>query len=257
MSNIPVTDPSNNNLTLRGISKHFVGLRALEEVNLTLQRGEILGLIGPNGSGKTTLINVVTGLLTATSGQMFVDGREITNLKSYQIAHAGLARTFQTIRLFRELTVLENVEVAAVSFGLSRARAQERAYEVLEEIGISRWADKRAGVLPYGLERRVEVARALATQPKFLFLDEPAAGLNEDESEELLQILMPIPKNKNLGMLIVEHDMHLIMRLCDRLHVLNYGKTIGEGTPEDVRRIPAVIQAYLGKSAQEATRADA
>ena len=248
MTNIPASS-DHDTLTIQGLSKYFVGLRALDGVSLKLGRGEILGLIGPNGSGKTTLINVVTGLLPATKGQVFVDGVEITNRKPYQIAHAGLARTFQTIRLFRELTVLENVEVAGVSMGLSRAEARRRAVEVLEEIGISRWAEMRAGVLPYGLERRVEVARALATRPSFLFLDEPAAGLNEEESEELLQILVSIPSQKNLGMLIVDHDMRLIMRLCQRLHVLNFGKTIGEGTPEEVRRIPAVLQAYLGKTA--------
>jgi len=249
MSDIPAAGSDHNTLTIQGLCKYFVGLRALDGVSLVLSRGEILGLIGPNGSGKTTLINVVTGLLPATSGQVFVDGAEITNRKSYQIAHAGLARTFQTLRLFRELTVLENVEVAAVSMGLSRRAARVRATEVLEEIGISRWAEMRAGVLPYGLERRVEVARALATQPSFLFLDEPAAGLNEDESEELLQVLAGIPAQKNLGMLIVDHDMRLIMRLCHRLHVLNFGKTIGEGMPEEVRKIPAVLQAYLGKAA--------
>lgn len=244
--------PANSNhhsLTIQGLCKYFFGLRALDGVNLTLARGEILGLIGPNGSGKTTLINVVSGLLRATSGQVFVDGREMTNRKPYQIAHAGLARTFQTIRLFRELTVLENVEVAAVSMGLYRAEARKRALDILEEIGIARWSEMRAGGLPYGLERRVEVARALATRPSFLFLDEPAAGLNEDESEELLQILVALPSKKNLGMLIVDHDMRLIMRLCHRLHVLNFGKTIGEGKPEDVRKIPDVLQAYLGKSA--------
>jgi branched-chain amino acid transport system ATP-binding protein len=248
-SDVPATASNHNALTIQGLCKYFFGSRALDGVSLTLARGEILGLIGPNGSGKTTLINVVTGLLPATSGDVLVDGSEITNKKPYQIAHAGLARTFQTIRLFRELTVLENVEVAAVSFGLSRPQARKRALEALEEIGVAPWAEMRAGALPYGLERRVEVARALATQPKFLFLDEPAAGLNEDESDELFQILTSIPGRKNLGMLIVEHDMHLIMRLCHRLHVLNYGKTIGEGTPEEVRRIPAVVQAYLGKSA--------
>lgn len=248
MSDTSASASNHSTLIVQGLCKYFVGLRALDGVSLTLSRGEILGLIGPNGSGKTTLINVVTGLLPATSGRVFVDGLEITNKKPHQIARAGLARTFQTIRLFRELTVLENVEVAAVSFGLSRPQARKRALEVLEEIGVARWAKMRAGALPYGLERRVEVARALATQPKFLFLDEPAAGLNEEESEELLQILASIPARKNLGMLIVEHDMQLIMRLCHRLHVLNHGKTIGEGTPEEVRRIPAVVQAYLGKA---------
>jgi len=249
MSDIPATASNHNALTIQGLCKHFVGLRALDGVSFTLTRGEILGLIGPNGSGKTTLINVVTGLLSATSGQVFVGNLEITDKKPYQIAHAGLARTFQTIRLFKELTVLENVEVAGVSMGLSRRDARQRAIGVLEEIGIFRWAEMRAGALPYGLERRVEVARALAAQPSFLFLDEPAAGLNEEESEELLQILAAIPGQKNLGMLIVDHDMRLIMRLCHRLHVLNFGKTIGEGTPEEVRKIPAVLQAYLGKAA--------
>lgn len=257
MSDIPVEVSNHNTLTIQGLCKNFFGLRALDGVSFSLARGEILGLIGPNGSGKTTLINVVTGLLPATSGHVYVDGTEITNKKPYQVARTGLARTFQTIRLFRELTVLENVEVAAVSMGLSRGAARARAAEVLEEIGISRWADMRAGVLPYGLERRVEVARALATQPRFLFLDEPAAGLNEDESDELLQVLAAIPAHRNLGMLIVDHDMHLIMRLCHRLHVLNFGKTIGEGTPEEVRKVPAVLQAYLGKSVREADHAGA
>lgn len=236
-------------LDIQDLSKSFFGLRALDGVSLSLARGEILGLIGPNGSGKTTLINVVTGLLPATGGRIFVAGAEITNRKPHQIARNGLARTFQTIRLFRDLTVTENVEVAAVSMGRSRGQARAQAAGLLDEMGISQWADMRAGVLPYGLERRVEVARALATQPAFLFLDEPAAGLNEDESEDLLQVLADMPSRKNLGMLIVDHDMRLIMRLCHRLHVLNFGRTIGEGTPEEVRKIPAVLQAYLGKAA--------
>lgn len=236
-------------LDIQDLSKSFFGLRALDGVSLSLARGEILGLIGPNGSGKTTLINVVTGLLPATGGKIFVAGAEITNRKPHQIARNGLARTFQTIRLFRDLTVTENVEVAAVSMGRSRGQARAQAAGLLDEMGISQWADMRAGVLPYGLERRVEVARALATQPAFLFLDEPAAGLNEDESEDLLQVLADMPSRKNLGMLIVDHDMRLIMRLCHRLHVLNFGRTIGEGTPEEVRKIPAVLQAYLGKAA--------
>jgi branched-chain amino acid transport system ATP-binding protein len=195
------------------------------------------------------MINVVTGLLPATSGQVFVGDTEISNWKPFKIAQVGLARTFQTIRLFRELSVLENVEVAAVSMGLSRNPARQLAFDILEEIGIARWASKPAGALPYGLERRVEVARALATRPKFLFLDEPAAGLNEEESEELMRVLASLPAEKDLGLLIVDHDMHLIMKLCHRLHVLNYGKTIGEGTPAEVRKIPAVIQAYLGRTA--------
>jgi branched-chain amino acid transport system ATP-binding protein len=240
---------NSSELVLQGVTKDFTGLRALDGVSLRLASGEILGLIGPNGSGKTTLINVVTGLLPVTSGSIRVDGTEIAGRPAYRVARHGIARTFQTIRLFRELTVVENVQVAAVSMGMGRAAARRRAEEVLAEMFLSGWGAKQAGALPYGLERRVEVARALAMEPRYLLLDEPAAGLNEDESDELLEILAPIPGRKKLGMLIVEHDMRLIMRLCHRLHVLSYGRTIGEGTPEQVRAIPEVIEAYLGSTA--------
>lgn len=244
-------------LVIEGATKDFVGLRALDSVSLTLERGKILGLIGPNGSGKTTLINVVTGFLKPTAGHILINGVDITNWPPHKIAPLGLARTFQTIKLFLGLTVLENVEVAAVSAGLSRHRARQRAYEVLERLGATRLADLPAGALPYGAERRVEIARALAMNPNFLLLDEPAAGLNEAESEDLLQTLTFIPQETGCGMLIVDHDMRLIMRLCDRVHVLNYGKTIDEGTPEQVRRNPAVIEAYLGAPAQEGSSASA
>ncbi len=237
-----------HNLVLQGVTKDFPGLRALDGVSFLLREGEILGLIGPNGSGKTTLINVVTGLLPATGGTIIVNGVDITRMPAYRIARTGIARTFQTIRLFRELTVLENVQVAGVSMGLSRMAARRRAESVLEELALAEWGPQRAGALPYGLERRVEVARALAMEPHFLLLDEPAAGLNEDESDELLKMLAPIPERKSLGMMIVEHDMRLIMRLCHHLHVLSYGRTIGEGTPEEVRNIPAVVEAYLGST---------
>jgi branched-chain amino acid transport system ATP-binding protein len=236
-------------LIVQEIVKVFIGLRALNNVSLVLRQGEILGLIGPNGSGKTTLINVITGLLPKTSGRFFVDGTDYSGAPPYQIARAGVARTYQTIRLFKELTVRENIEVAAISVGFSRSAARRQADSMIQEFGLELWANHLASELPYGLERRVEIARALAMSPKFLLLDEPAAGLNEEESDELLKILSPIPRAKKLGMLIVEHDMRLIMSLCHRLHVLNYGKTIGEGTPEEVRRIPAVIDAYLGAHA--------
>jgi branched-chain amino acid transport system ATP-binding protein len=227
----------------------FEGLRALDRVTLTLGKGEILGLIGPNGSGKTTLINVVTGSLRPSAGRVLVAGREAAGLPPFRVARLGVARTFQTVRLFRNLTVRENVEAAALSVAGSRRAAREAADEAIAELHLDRWRDHLASVLPYGDERRVEVARALAMAPHFLLLDEPAAGLNEQESEELLRILAPIPERRRLGMLIVDHDMHLIMRLCHRLHVLNYGRTIGEGSPREVRRIPEVIEAYLGGSA--------
>lgn len=248
MAIYPEPSPSHESLIVNDVTKRFAGLAALQNVSMSLEKGEILGLIGPNGSGKTTLINVITGLLPSDGGQIMVGQIDITNKPSYQVAHTGISRTFQTIRLFRELTVLENVEVAALSVGFSRRQAHEEAVQALAELGISRWGDSWAGELPYGLERRVEVTRALAMKPKFLLLDEPAAGLNEEESNQLMEILRPIPEKKNLGMLIVEHDMRLIMRLCHRLHVLNYGKTIGEGSPDEVRKIPAVVQAYLGKT---------
>jgi branched-chain amino acid transport system ATP-binding protein len=242
-------------LVVESVTKDFIGLRALDSVSLKLNKGEILGLIGPNGSGKTTLINVLTGFLKPTSGRIKVNSTDITNWPPHKIAPLGLARTFQTIKLFAGLTVLENVEVAAVSAGIPRHRARQLAYEVLERLGASHLADLQAGALPYGAERRVEISRALATSPRFLLLDEPAAGLNEAESDELLQTLVSIPQELGCGILIVDHDMRLIMRLCHRVHVLNYGRTIGEGKPEEVRQNAAVLQAYLGTTTQESRRA--
>jgi branched-chain amino acid transport system ATP-binding protein len=238
------------------LTKDFVGLRALDSVSLRLERGEILGLIGPNGSGKTTLINVVTGFLKPTQGRIWVGEVDITHWPAHKIAHLGLARTFQTIKLFLGLTVLENVEVAAVSVGVPRRQARQRAYQVLDSLGAGRLANLSAGALPYGEERRVEIARALATSPSFLLLDEPAAGLTETESDDLLRMLASIPEKTGCGMLIIDHDMRLIMRLCNRLHVLNYGETIGEGTPQEMRQNPAVIEAYLGAPSQERKRAN-
>ncbi len=239
-----------NLLTVQNITKEFVGLKALQDVSLEVRQGEILGLIGPNGSGKTTLINVVTGLLPLTSGKILLNSHDLSKAPAYKIARAGIARTYQTIRLFKQLTVRENIEVAAASVGFSRSKAKLQAAQVIEEFGLQPWVNHLAGMLPYGRERRVEIARALAMRPRFLMLDEPAAGLNEEESDELLQLLSVIPREKHLGMLIVEHDMRLIMRLCNRLHVLSYGKTIGEGTPDEVRQIPSVIEAYLGSTAR-------
>jgi ABC-type branched-subunit amino acid transport system ATPase component len=236
-------------LEIRNLSKSFAGLKAVDDVSFTLKTGDIFGLIGPNGSGKTTLINVVTGLLPATGGSVYVDGQETTGKPPHRVARAGLARTFQTIRLFGELSVLENVGVAGMSVGLARREAVRDARDLLEELELAEWADRLAGEIPFGFQRRLEIARALVMRPKFLLLDEPAAGLNEDESDRLLWLLLAIPERKEVGMLIVDHDMRLMMNLCGTLHVLNYGRTIAHGTPEEVRTNPEVVSAYLGNTA--------
>lgn len=237
----------------RDIVMNFSGLRALDQVNLTLERGTILGLIGPNGSGKTTLVNVLTGFLKPTSGTVHVNGREVTGWSPYQIARVNVRRTFQTIRLFKKLTVLENVMAAAVSHGRSQRQAREDAKHALQRMGVLDAAHLQAGTLAYGAERRVEIARALVIQPDYLLLDEPAAGMNESESDELLEMIPTIVRDYGCGLLVIDHDMRLIMRLCQRLHVLNHGKTIATGTPAQIRKNADVIAAYLGGSAHAAS----
>lgn len=228
------------------LSKSFAGLVAVNEVSMALHTGEIVGLIGPNGSGKTTFVNLITGLLEETSGSVFIDDLDTTHLPAHRVARAGLARTYQTIRLFKNLDVHENVELALVTTGRTRKVAKQTADQILEEVGLIDQKDRLAGALTFAAQRRLELARALALSPKFLLLDEPAAGLNEEETQELLSLLRPLPSQKNLGVLIIEHDMSLMMNLCNRLHVLNYGKTIAEGTPEEIRENPEVVTAYLG-----------
>ncbi|PKQ20791.1 MAG: ABC transporter ATP-binding protein [Actinobacteria bacterium HGW-Actinobacteria-6] len=245
----PHKDTQQSILEVSKLCKSFAGLKAVNDVSFTVRSGEILGLIGPNGSGKTTLVNVITGLLPATSGTVTVDGYVTSGKKPHRVARAGIARTFQTIRLFKELTVLENVEVAAVSMGASRRAAAATAKRLLDEMGLSEWAEVLGSEIPFGHQRKLEIARALATEPKFLFLDEPAAGLNEEESDLLNELLREIPSRYGVGLVVIEHDMRLMMALCPRLHVLNYGQTITEGTPAEVRANPEVVSAYLGSSA--------
>jgi len=243
--------------TLRGaeLSVDFLGLRALDRVSIELHIGEILGLIGPNGSGKTTLVNVLCGQMQPSHGYTFCNGEDITALPPRKVAKRGIARSFQIPRVFSNLTVRENIEVAAVAQGTSRPAAQRTADALLREFNLATHAGDLAGNLSYGDERRVEIARALAGKPRFLLLDEPAAGMNEQESHALLELLSKLPKDRQLGLLIIDHDMPLIMRLCHRLHVLASGKTIAEGDVEAVRNSPQVIEAYLGSSYDQEERA--
>ncbi len=244
-------------LIVEDVTKIFGGLRAVNNVSLELNPGEILGLIGPNGSGKSTLINVITGFYKPNEGRIFLSGMDISGWSPNKIAPLGLARTFQTVRVFPALTVIENTEVAGVSMGLSRQNARRQALITLKRLGIAQKADMYPAELPHNELRLTEIARALVLNPKFLLLDEPAAGLNEVEIEELLAMLGSILKEQCCGTLVVDHDMSLIMRLCDRLHVLNYGSTICEGDPDKVRKDPEVIEAYLGSSEQENSRVSA
>ena len=248
-----MTDSKGNEtgaLIARDLTKDFAGLRAVDGVSFSVVSGEILGLIGPNGSGKTTTINVITGLLHITSGSVHLGSLDMTGWPPHKIARAGLARTFQIVRLFKDFTVRENVEVAAVASGGARGKeTADRATRAMRQLGILHLADLPARVLPQGEERLVEIARAIATQPKFLLLDEPGAGLNDAEIETFLPTLLRLRESIGCGVVVVDHDMRLIMNLCDRIHVLNYGKTIGDGTPEQIRNEPAVIEAYLGAEA--------
>jgi ABC-type branched-subunit amino acid transport system ATPase component len=235
-------------LEVESLSKDFAGVHALVEVSLHVDQAEILGVIGPNGSGKTTLINVISGVIRPSGGQVRMDGKVLTRLPPYRVARSGIGRTFQNIRLFRDMTVMENVETAASrsprAKGFLRPRRVSR--EALQVLELERLADTIVGSLPYGLQRRVEIARAIATQPRFLLLDEPAAGLNEAESDQLLEQIRALRTELGAGILLVDHDLRLVMRVSQRIHVLNEGRTLAEGAPEQIRRSPAVIEAYLG-----------
>jgi ABC-type branched-subunit amino acid transport system ATPase component len=234
------------------VTKRFGGVQALRGVSLDLHEREIVGLIGPNGSGKTTLLNCLSGVLPPTSGRVLLDGSPLAGRGGHRVARAGVVRTFQNIRLFGGLTALQNVEVAALGAGrVRRARSREYAVDVLEQLGIAELAHRWAATLSYGDQRRLEVARALAAAPRFLLLDEPAAGMNEGESEELRSSIDAIRTERKCGILVVEHDLRLIMRLCDVIYVLNEGHVISRGTPEEVRSDPAVIAAYIGEEGRD------
>jgi branched-chain amino acid transport system ATP-binding protein len=237
--------------TLRAsaVSRSFEGVHALREVTLELGRGEVVGLIGPNGAGKSTLVNVLTGFDRPTSGVVELEGRDVTRWKPNRRGRAGLARTFQHSHAFRALSVRENVEVAALGVGASPAEARRRAGELLELLGLTKSSDAAADGLAQGDERRLGVARALATNPRFVLLDEPAAGLPEAEVSDFAGAVRTVRDEHGVGVLLIDHNMALIMELCDRIHVLDQGRTLAEGTPDDIRANLDVAAAYLGESA--------
>jgi len=254
--------PAQPLLKLEGVSMTFGGLRAVNDVSLSLRQGELVGLIGPNGAGKTTVFNMITGHYKPTRGRIWFAGQEITGLAPNRITALGIARTFQNIRLFKGMTVLENVLVAhhvrlqaslwSALFRLPAYTREEeamrqQAMELLREVGLEGFADAEASSLPYGLQRRLEIARALATRPRLLLLDEPAAGMNPEETRDLTAFIGRIRERFGLTILLIEHDMKLVMGICERIHVLDHGVTIAEGSPEAIRTHPRVIEAYLGE----------
>ena len=248
-------------LDVKNLTIRFGGLTANDNVNVHIDKGEFIGLIGPNGAGKTTFFNSITGNLVPTEGEVLYQGQSLAKKLPNQISHLGISRTFQNIRIFPKMTVLENVclpmhskptySIAEAILGLPSAKKKdaamkEEAVSYLERLGIDQYKDAEAGSLAYGLQRRLEIARALAAKPTLLLLDEPAAGMNNDECNELAELLRGIHKDYNLTTMLIEHHIDFVLDLCDRIYVLNLGKLLTEGTPSQIQNDPEVIKAYLG-----------
>ncbi|MBE5974868.1 MAG: ABC transporter ATP-binding protein [Paenibacillaceae bacterium] len=253
-------------LKVQNLGIQFGGLKAVDSFNMEIGESELVGLIGPNGAGKTTVFNLITGVYKPTEGSFYLNGQRMNGKKTHQIVDAGIARTFQNIRLFKKMTVIDNVKTAMeskLSYGLFHAvfrtpvywkeekALTERAKELLKIVHLSGMEDYEAGNLPYGQQRRLEIARALATDMKLLLLDEPAAGMNPTETEELLEIIHFIRNEFKISVLLIEHDMSLVMKICERILVLDFGTTIAIGTPEVIANDTRVIEAYLGKEDEE------
>ncbi len=258
-------------LDIHHLGIDFGGLHAVEDFNLVIGRTEIAGLIGPNGAGKTTVFNLLTNVYTPTRGVILLDGVDIRGKKTWQLNEMGIARTFQNIRLFNKLTVEDNVKVGLHNIckystleGVLRLprywkmekEAHEKAMELLSIFDMQNLADHVAGSLPYGAQRRLEIVRALATNPKLLLLDEPAAGMNPSETAELMQNIRKIRDDFQIAIMLIEHDMNLVMGICEGIAVLNYGKIIAKGTPDQIKADPVVIEAYLGRQGEESQHAE-
>lgn len=248
-------------LSLKHISKSFGGVVAINDTHFSIKEGEIFALIGPNGAGKTTLFNIITGNYKPTKGEVIFKGQKIHKLKAHQIVHLGIARTFQNIRLFSSMSVLENVLIGfnqSIKYSIFEAflhlgrfqkaekEAKEQAFKLLEMLNIAQFADEKASNLSYGQQRKVEIARAMATKPSLLLLDEPVAGMNASESDELAKLILKLREDYRLSILLIEHDMHFVNALCDRVLVLDYGKSIFEGKVSEAILNEDVVRAYLG-----------